>query len=93
MPSAKVTVWNEAMYYFHLAPAHYRKNLFVLHSSHPGQTESLASFYFRACGHLIPAGVEIIEYHPDSKSVIHVTAAGQPAGEASLPPARHLPAT
>src|SRR5665213_510111 len=25
MPSAKLTVWNEAMYYFHLAPPQYRK--------------------------------------------------------------------
>lgn len=30
MPSAKITVWNEAMYFFHLAPARYRKILFVL---------------------------------------------------------------
>src|SRR5713226_145084 len=30
MPSAKVTVWNEAMYFFHLAPSHFRKVLFVL---------------------------------------------------------------
>ena len=31
VPSAKMTVWNEAMYYFHLAPMDYRKILFVLH--------------------------------------------------------------
>ena len=30
MPSAKIAVWNEAMYYFHLAPERYRKILFVL---------------------------------------------------------------
>src|SRR5690242_6943912 len=30
MPSAKMTVWNEAMYYFHVAPPSYRKILFVL---------------------------------------------------------------
>jgi hypothetical protein len=30
MPSAKMTVWNEAMYYFHVAPAFYRKIFFVL---------------------------------------------------------------
>src|SRR3954469_12165199 len=29
VPSAKLTVWNEAMYYFHLAPANYKKILFV----------------------------------------------------------------
>ena len=31
VPSAKMTVWNEAMYYFHLAPKAFRKILFVLH--------------------------------------------------------------
>jgi hypothetical protein len=36
MPSAKMTVWNEAMYYFHVAPDIYRKILFVLkHSRRP----------------------------------------------------------
>lgn len=30
IPSAKVTVWNEAMYFFHLAPEEYRKIFFVL---------------------------------------------------------------
>jgi hypothetical protein len=33
IPSAKMTVWNEAMYYFHIAPAAYRKILFVLKSA------------------------------------------------------------
>src|SRR5438309_612198 len=36
MPSAKMTVWNEAMYYFHLAPDMYRKILFVLKHSQRG---------------------------------------------------------
>ncbi|WP_201087274.1 hypothetical protein [Serratia plymuthica] len=26
IPSAKLTVWNEAMFYFYSAPAEYRKN-------------------------------------------------------------------
>ena len=30
VPSAKLTVWNEAMYYFHIAPVGYRKIMFVL---------------------------------------------------------------
>jgi hypothetical protein len=76
MPSAKVTVWNEAMYYFHLAPAHYRKILFVLHARHSSQGQSLAEYYFRTCGHLIPPGVSIVEYNPESEMVRHVTAGG-----------------
>ena len=31
VPSAKMTIWNEAMYSFHLAPKNFRKILFVLH--------------------------------------------------------------
>src|SRR4051794_6068799 len=30
VPSAKITVWNEAMYYFSLAPRDYRKVFFIL---------------------------------------------------------------
>lgn len=66
VPSAKLTVWNEAMYYFLLAPADYRKVLFVLRDLRGSQGESLATYYIRTYGHLIPAGVEIWEYD-DSK--------------------------
>lgn len=76
MPSAKVTVWNEAMYYFHLAPARFRKVLFVLNARHARQSESLAEFYVRSCGHLIPPGVEVLEYTSDTKTVRRVLLAG-----------------
>jgi len=66
MPSAKVTVWNEAMYFFHLAPSHFRKVLFVLRAEHPSRKETLAEYYVRLQSHLIPEGVSILEY--DSKS-------------------------
>jgi hypothetical protein len=70
VPSAKITVWNEAMYYFHIAPAAYRKILFVLKSVR-GAT-SLASYYVRCYGHLIPQGVEVWEYDVPSKSAERV---------------------
>lgn len=76
IPSAKITVWNEAMYYFHLAPPHYRKILFVLDARHTRQGSSLAEFYFRTCGHLVPPGVSIAEYDPESKLVRYVSTAG-----------------
>lgn len=60
VPSAKITVWNEAMYYFHLAPAEYRKIFFVL--KHNRRDVSLASYYLANYGHLIPPDVEIWEY-------------------------------
>jgi hypothetical protein len=73
MPSAKITVWNEAMYYFHLAPSKYTKILFVLKAHHPRQGQSLAAFYVRTSGHLIPPDVSILEYDVLSKSVRSVT--------------------
>jgi hypothetical protein len=60
MPSAKMTVWNEAMYYFHAAPASYRKIFFVL--KHHRKDQSLAAYYLRTHGHLVPEGVELWEY-------------------------------
>jgi hypothetical protein len=60
MPSAKMTVWNEAMYYFHVAPAHYRKIFFAL--KHNRREMSLASYYLKTHGHLIPDGVELWEF-------------------------------
>jgi hypothetical protein len=76
MPSAKITVWNEAMYYFHLAPSHFRKILFVLDARHSRQGNSLAESYVRSCGHLIPPGVSIIEYNPVSESVRQIRSSG-----------------
>lgn len=60
IPSAKITVWNESMYYFHIAPGDFRKILFVL--KHDRRQESLATYYLRCYGHLVPEGVEIWEY-------------------------------
>lgn len=44
VPSAKVTVWNEAMYYFLAAPSEYKKILFVLKDLRGGTGESLTSY-------------------------------------------------
>jgi hypothetical protein len=60
MPSAKLTVWNEAMYYFYLAPEDYRKIFFVL--KHLRREVSLATYYIANYQHLIPDDVEIWEY-------------------------------
>jgi hypothetical protein len=61
-PSAKLTVWNEAMYYFLLAPSHYRKVFFVLKHARPKGGESLSSYYLRRYGHLVPESVEMWEW-------------------------------
>lgn len=61
VPSAKMTVWNEAMLYFSLAPESTRKILFVLRDYSTKRHETLAEYYKRLNGHLIPQHVEIIE--------------------------------
>lgn len=66
VPSAKMTVWNEAMYYFALAPKSYRKILFVLRDYSSKKKETLAQYYVRTYDHLVPDEVEIWELDEDS---------------------------
>jgi uncharacterized protein YhfF len=54
------------MYYFHLAPADYRKILFVLHDRRKGNGESLLSYYKRTHFHMIPDGVEFLEWDEET---------------------------
>ena len=62
VPTAKLTAWNEAMYYFLASPNGYRKILFVLKHYSAKRGETLANYYVRTYFHLIPVGVEIWEY-------------------------------
>lgn len=64
VPSAKLTVWNEAMYYFAISPTEYRKIFFVLLHERASNQETLAAYYMRIYGHLIPPDVEFWEYDP-----------------------------
>ena len=70
VPSAKMTVWNEAMYYFLLAPGGFRKVLFVLKDFSEKRGESLAEYYIKNHGHLIPDDVEIWEYDGLESTVV-----------------------
>ena len=63
VPSAKITVWNEAMYLFLLTPQRFQKVLFVLRDFNERRSESLAEYYVRNYSHLIPDDVEIWEYY------------------------------
>ena len=65
-PSAKLTVWNEAMYYFHLAPSRYRKCLCVLSDFRERGRLSLAAHYLNSYSHLVPDGVEVWEFDADT---------------------------
>ncbi|MDV2684403.1 hypothetical protein RYX56_08470 [Alkalihalophilus lindianensis] len=62
VPSAKMTVWNEAMYYFFLASQGYRKVFFILKDYNEKRGETLGEYYIRTYKHLIPEDVEIMEY-------------------------------
>lgn len=68
-PSAKLTVWNEAMYYFAIAPLGFRKILFVLRDFSEQRGQTLAEHYLGRFLHLIPEGVEIWEYNETNQSV------------------------
>jgi hypothetical protein len=70
VPSAKMTVWNEAMYYFHLAPKRFRRILFVLHDRRSKDGESLLSYYKRTYSHMIPEGVEFLEWDEAAGDII-----------------------
>ncbi len=62
VPVAKMTTWNEAMFFFHAAPSEYRKILFVLRDISSKRKETLAEYYVRTNPHLIPDKVEVWEY-------------------------------
>ena len=67
VPSAKLTVWNEAMFFFYAAPPGFRKLLVVLHDFSSKRNETLGEYYIRTYAHLIPKDVEIWEYNEISK--------------------------
>lgn len=69
VPHGKMRSWNEAMYYFHLAPPEYRKIFFILRDYSNKRNETLGEYYIRTYGHLIPSDVEIMEYDEDNQKV------------------------
>lgn len=72
VPSAKLTVWNEAMYYFLATPPGYRKIMFVLRDYSEKRKETLAEYYIRTYSHLIPEGVELWEYDESKMSAVQL---------------------
>lgn len=67
VPSAKLTVWNEAMFFFYVAPSGYRKLLVVLRDFSARRNETLGEYYVRTYSHLIPGDVELWEYDENRK--------------------------
>jgi hypothetical protein len=62
IPSAKLSVWNEAMFYFYLAPREYRKIMFVLKHCCERRNLTLVEHYLKNHSHLVPSGVEFWEF-------------------------------
>lgn len=93
VPSAKMTVWNEAMYYFSLAPKSYRKIFFVLRDYSPKKKETLAQYYVRMYDHLVPDEVEIWEFDEDNReATIWKKAVNNDSLKAAFDAASRLPA-
>ena len=69
VPSAKLTVWNEAMFYFHASPKGFRKIMFVLRDYSEKRKETLAEYYLRTYTHLVPSDVEFWEYNETESTV------------------------
>lgn len=61
------------MYYFHIAPAEYKKIMFVLLDKRRGSGESLAAYYLRTYRHLIPEGVEFWEFDESARDAKQVS--------------------
>ena len=70
VPSAKMTTWNEAMLYFHLAPKDFKKVFFTLHNKRQTTGETLVSYYKRTYAHLIPEDVEFLEFDESTGGII-----------------------
>ena len=68
VPSAKITTWDQAMFYFYVAPIGYRKILFIQKDFNQKRVETLGEYYVRTNYHLIPEDVEIWEYDETNNS-------------------------
>ena len=69
VPSAKMTIWNEAMYYFSLVPRDYKKIMFVLRDHNSKYEKTLADYYLQTNTHLIPDGVIFLEFDEESSQI------------------------
>ena len=63
VPSAKIHSWNEAMYYFTIAPKKYKKIFFVEMFYSQKRTKTLLQYYIEKYYHLIPNDVFLYDYY------------------------------
>ena len=70
VPVAKMTTWDQAMFYFYLAPKDFKKVFFTLHDKRNTTGETLVAYYKRTHFHLIPEDVEFLEFDEATGSII-----------------------
>ena len=72
VPSAKITTWDQAMFYFYACPADYRKIFMVLRDYSKKKGETLCEYYLRTKAHMIPDDVEIWEYDTSRSNAVRL---------------------
>ena len=70
VPSAKLTTWDQAMYFFYATHVEFRKIFFVFEHFSPKRNETLCDYYIRTHEHLIPSDVEIWEFGEEKNTAI-----------------------
>jgi hypothetical protein len=65
IPSAKMSVWNEAMFYFTLAPKEYKKIFFVLMDYSKKRCKTLLQYYIENHYNFISKDIIFYEYFQD----------------------------
>lgn len=80
IPAAKLTSWNEAMYYFSLAASDYTKAMFVLRHECEKRRITLASYYLKKLRASNSHDVEFWEYDEAARDarLIHAASARFP---------------
>lgn len=70
VPSAKLTTWDQAMYFFYATHGEFRKIFVVLKHISTKRNETLCDYYIRIHKHLIPNDVEIWEFSESNNTAI-----------------------
>lgn len=72
IPSAKLTTWDQAMFYFFLAPENFRKIMFVKKDLKPKSGESLCRYYLRTHANVIPGVIEFWEADEVTGEIVRI---------------------
>jgi hypothetical protein len=72
VPSAKMTTWDQAMYYFAISPPEFRKIFVVLRDLSKRRNETLCGYYLRTKPHLIPEDVEFWEFDKEKQTAYRI---------------------